>query len=191
MLKRVIFLLVFLSFCFRVFSAEKIVMVIANKDFRDEELLKPLKYFKDEGFSVDIASNRLEEAQGMLGTKIFPDLTIEEIKVDNYKALVIVGGSGATVLWDLASLTYKLKEANQKGKIIGAICISPITLAKASLLKGRRATVWPGESQRLIDLGVEYVFESVVVDGNIVTADGPQSALEFAKAIVRLIREKE
>jgi len=188
-MKKFLLFFIVLSFSLSIWAEDKICMVVANKDFRDEELLTPLKYFQDEGFSVDVASNRLEEAEGMLGAKIMPDLIIEEINVDNYKALIVVGGSGAKVLWDLSSLAYKLKEAYQKGKIVAAICISPVALAKAGLLKGRKATVWPGESERLISSGADYVFKPVVVDGNIVTADGPQSALEFAKTIVKLIRK--
>ncbi|MBN2119998.1 MAG: DJ-1/PfpI family protein [Candidatus Omnitrophica bacterium] len=168
---------------------DKIVMVIANEGFRDEELLKPLKYFKDEGFCVDIASDKLGEAQGMLGATITPDLIIEEIDIDSYKALILVGGSGATVFWDSGALDYKLKKAYEKKKVIAAICISPVALAKSGILKGKRATVWPQESQRLIDYGAEYVFEDVVVDGNLVTAAGPHAALDFAKEIVKLVRQ--
>ena len=188
MIRRLSFFFLSLLFCCNLFAEERIVMVIANKGFRDEELSKPLKYFKDQGFSVDIASTSLSTAQGMLGMQVDPDLIIEEIKLEDYKALVIIGGIGAATLWDSGALTYKLKQADLKSQVVAAICLAPIVLAKAGMLKDRRATVWPEESERLIDYGAEYVFENVVVDGNIITASGPGSALDFGRRIVEAIR---
>ena len=188
MIRRASFFALMLVFCFNALAQERIVMVIANKGFRDEELSKPLKYFKDEGFSVDIASTALSTAEGMLGMRIKPDIIIEEIKLEDYKALVLIGGIGATTLWDSGALAYKLKQADLENQVVAAICIAPIVLAKVGMLKGKRATVWPQESQRLIDYGVEYVFEDVVVDGNLITASGPGAALSFGRKIVEGIR---
>jgi protease I len=191
MIRRISLFALSLLFCCNLWAQEKIVMVIAHQGFRDEELTKPLKYFKDQGFSVDIASTALSTAQGMLGMRVDPDLIIEEIKLEDYKALVIIGGIGAKSLWNSGALAYKIKEADGNQQVVAAICLAPIALAKAGILKGRRATVWPQESERLIGYGVEYVFEDVVVDGvngTIITASGPGAALSFGRKIVEAIR---
>ena len=177
-------------FCFDTYAQDRIVMVVADKGFQDEALSKPLKYFKDEGFVVDIASDDVDKAQGLLGTTIEPDIIIEQIDLDKYKAMVLIGSLGADVLLDSGALEYKLKQAALENKVIAAISMSPVTLAKAGILKDRQATVWPQESQKLIDYGADYVFADVVVDGRLVTASGPQAALDFAKEIVRLIKEE-
>ena len=82
MLKRILLIIVFLFFSLGAFCQDKIVLVVANQGFQDEELLKPLKYFKDEGFSVDIASNALTQAQGILGAEVSVDLIIEETNMN-------------------------------------------------------------------------------------------------------------
>jgi protease I len=188
MIRSLSLFLLSLLFCCNLLAQERIVMVIASKGFRDEELAKPLKYFKDEGFSVDIASTALATAQGMLGMRVDPDLIIEEIKLEDYKALVIIGGIGAKALWNSGALAYKIKEADRNQQVVAAICLAPIALAKAGVLEGRKATVWAQESGRLIDYGAQYVFKDVVVDGNIITASGPGAALSFGRKIVEAIR---
>jgi protease I len=79
--------------------------------------------------------------------------------------------------------------------VLAAICWAPTILAKAGLLKGKKATVWVGPdaeyakdtSEVLGDFGAEYVGKGCVVDGKVVTADGPATAKEMAQEIVKLL----
>ncbi|MDI7261800.1 MAG: DJ-1/PfpI family protein, partial [Thermodesulfobacteriota bacterium] len=75
-------------------------------------------------------------------------------------------------------------------KVLGAISIAPIILANTKVLTGRRATVWPTLGKRLEWEGAIYTGIPVEVDGNIVTANGPGAAEEFAKAVLRAIFQK-
>ena len=77
----------------------------------------------------------------------------------------------------------------EKGKPIAAICAAPMVLGKLGLLKGKKATCYPGFEQYLE--GAECVGEHVVRDGNIITGMGPGAAMEFALAIVELLAGKE
>jgi len=173
-------------------SSGTILMVIANRGFRDEEFFIPYNFFRKEGFTVVVASDKKTEAMGMLGGKFLPDLTIEGIvSIDNFAAIVLPGGMGATVFWNNSRLRSLIRDAYAKGKIIGALCLSPVTLAKAGVLKGKEATVWYSEAGYLRSKGVKYVSEDVVVDGNIVTASGPQAAAKFAQEVVNLLRVKK
>ncbi|MFH2069402.1 MAG: DJ-1/PfpI family protein [Candidatus Omnitrophota bacterium] len=76
--------------------------------------------------------------------------------------------------------------AYQKNKVVGAICIAPGILARSGILKGKRATVFPGEIETLKREGAVYVALPVVVDGRIVMADGPEAAEEFGKTLVKI-----
>jgi len=69
-------------------------MMIAAKDFRDEELLKPKEVLEAQGVKVVLVSTTRDETRGMLGTKVKPDLLLSELKVDDYAAVVFVGGDG-------------------------------------------------------------------------------------------------
>jgi len=69
-------------------------MRIAAKDFRDEELLKPKEILEAQGVKVVLVSTTRDETQGMRGTKVRPDLLLSEVKVEDYAAIVFVGGDG-------------------------------------------------------------------------------------------------
>ena len=79
-------------------TGKKVVMIIAEKNFRDEELLEPKKILEEEGASVTVASTTLRTATGMFGAKATPDILLSELKMDEYDAIIFVGGAGAESL---------------------------------------------------------------------------------------------
>jgi len=166
---------------------KKVVMVIAHRNFRDEEFEEPRKILEKEGIEVIIASSSKDTATGMFGATAQPDILISELKVEDYDAIIFVGGSGASEYWNDPTAHKIAKEAVKQGKILGAICISPVTLANASVLEGKRATVWPSEIDKLKEKGALYTGEEVEIDGKIITASGPKAAEEFGKAILEAL----
>ncbi len=181
-----------LSVCFCAPAwAENAVMVIAQKDFRDEEFLRPKEILEKVGVAVTIASLTLQECKGMLGSVVRPDTTIDQVKVDEYDIIVFVGGSGASQYFDNPVAHRLAQEAVNKKKILGAICIAPVILANAGVLDGRKATVWPSEGGQLEAKGAHFTGAPVEVDGKIVTANGPGAAEEFARAMVGYLKKGE
>lgn len=77
-------------------SGVKVVMIIAHENFRDEELLETREELLDAGASVTVASSSRTPATGMLGARVTPDKTLQEIRVDDYDAVIFVGGTGPT-----------------------------------------------------------------------------------------------
>ena len=168
-------------------KGKKAVMIIAEKNFRDEELFEPKKILEAEGVKVIVASTSFNTARGMLGGKVKPDMLLSEIKVDDYDAIIFVGGSGASQYWN-DSLAHNIaKEAVEKNKVLGAICIAPVTLANAGVLRGKKATVWPSERGKIEAKGAIYTGESVQIEGKIITAEGPQAARKFGEAIAKAL----
>lgn len=190
---KLIFSLIIITFCVSSFAkdTQKILMIIASQNFRDEELLIPKKLFESEGYEVVIASTSLKPSKGMLGAVVTPQILIDKVKVEEYSAVVFVGGIGAQEYFNHPVAHKIVKEAVSKGKILGAICIAPRILAEAGVLKGKRATVWVSEGKTLEEKGAYYTGKSVEIDGNIVTASGPQAAEEFAKNILKLLKSKK
>jgi len=101
--------------------------------------------------------------------------------------LILPGGMpGASNLRNCEGLCELLRKHAKEGRI-AAICAAPaVVLASLGLLDGRQATCYPGFDLALVQGGAEYVDERVVVDGNIVTSNGPSSAFLFALTIVSL-----
>lgn len=168
-------------------TGKKVVMIIAEKDFRDEELLEPKRILEEQGASVTLASTTLRPATGMFGAKAKPDILASEVKVDDYGAIVFVGGAGASQYWNDPTAHTIAREAVQKDRILCAICIAPVTLANAGVLSGKKATVWASEKGKLEAKGASYTGEPVETVGKIITGSGPQAAEEFGRAIARAL----
>jgi len=168
-------------------DGKKVLMIIASGNFRDEELLEPKAIFEKQGAQVTVASTTLKKVRGMLGATITPEILVEKVKVEDYDVIIFVGGSGASQYWNDTVAHEIAKEACQQGKILGAICIAPVTLANAGVLEGKKATVFGSEKERLKAKGVIYTGADVQIEGNIITADGPTSATKFGEAIVRAL----
>ncbi len=169
----------------------KILFIIAPENFRDEELLKPKKVLENAGYEVEIASTKTGKAVGMLGTEIEVSKNAYEVSPSEYKAIVLVGGIGANVFFDDEKIHKLLKEAYEEGKIVAAICISPVTLAKAGLLKGKKATVWQSEAKVIESYGAKYTGSDVERDGRIITASGPEAAEKFGETIAKALEENQ
>jgi protease I len=167
-----------------------ILMIIAQKNFRDEELLIPKEMLTNAGHSVKIASLTRANASGMRGAQINPDMAVHEASPDYFDTIIVVGGSGSPALAQSNDVMKLLQGASSKGRLIGAICLGPMSLAAAGLLSGKKATVFKTEDsiQALKDGGATYTGEDVTVDGKLVTASGPHAANEFAKKIIEMLK---
>ncbi len=170
-------------------KGKKVVIIIAKNNFRDEELLEPKAILEKNGAAVTIASSSLKESKGMLGAKVSPDILFTDIAVGDYDAVIFVGGTGSSEYWDNPTAHTIAKVANKANKIVGAICIAPVTLAKAGLLKGKKATTYSSTVNDIKSEGANYTGEGVERDGNIITADGPASAKKFGEAIVKALQK--
>jgi protease I len=166
---------------------KKVLFIIAPENFRDEELLKPKKKLEAAGFETEIASIKTGKAVGMLGTEVEVEKVVYDLNPEDYDAIVLVGGIGAKVFFTDEKVQEFLVKAYEKGKIVAAICISPVTLAKAGLLKGKKATVWHTEAKTIESYGAKYTGSDVEVDGRIVTASGPEAAEKFGETLVKLL----
>ena len=166
---------------------KRAVMIIAQDGFRDEELLQPKEILERNGIEVKVASTSLTQATGMLGAKVKPDILVSDINIRDFDAVVFVGGVGASQYWD-DPVAHKLaQDAFATGRIVAAICIAPVTLAKAGILKGKRATVFSSEVAQVKAAGANYTGRPVEKDGNIITASGPTAAEEFGSEISRAL----
>jgi protease I len=172
---------------------KKAVMVIAFRNFRDSEYFVPKEILEKTGVKVKTASNKIGTAIGADGGDVEVDFSLSEINPASFDAIIFVGGPGCLTALDNENSYQVARETIFQNKVLASICISPVILAKAGVLKGKRATVWSSSVDRepvriLEEQGALYQKNPVVVDGKIVTANGPQAAQEFAKAIINLLK---
>lgn len=167
---------------------KKAAFFIAFKGFRDEEYSEPKKILEEAGIKVTTVSTSKGKAEGKFKMTADVDATLEEINPDEYDAAVLIGGPGALEHLDNTKVHKIVKDFYLNGKIVAAICISPVILAHAGLLNGKKATVWADGKDELIKNGAVYTAIPVETDGLIVTANGPASAKEFGKKIVEMLK---
>jgi protease I len=165
-------------------QGKKVVMVLAPRDFRDEEFEKPYEALSRAKAHVTVVSLRKGECVGVAGTKVQAVATPQAIKVQEYDALVFVGGPGMAKYLAEPQFVDLAKRFGAAHKVLGAICVAPVILANADLLKGVRATAWSSELATLRAKGAHAVDEPVVVSGRLITANGPQAAAAFGQALV-------
>jgi len=168
---------------------KSVLMVIAPKDFRDEEFKEPYDLFTDSGIKVIVASTDTVPAKGMLGMVVTPDILLDQVIPDSFDALVIVGGTGCKILWDNTTLYKIVQNFNATKKTIAAICIAPVVLARAGILKDIKATVYPTVKEHIEKYDADYTDADVEVSGNIITGSNPDASKEFATAILNTLKQ--
>lgn len=174
---------------------KKVAMIIAFRNFRDAEYFLPKEILEGAGAEVVPVSTKKGLAIGADGGEVNVIVSLSEVNPENFDAIVFVGGPGALDYLDNQTSYNLAKESIEKGRILAAICISPLILANAGVLKEKKATVWASPLDRnpiriLKNGGAIYQDASVVVDGKIVTANGPEAAEEFGKKLVELLTEQ-
>ena len=165
-----------------------VLIIIAPQDFKDEEYFHVREALENAGHKV-VVSSLQDVASSVENKEVVTDVLIDEADVADYDALVLVGGAGASVYFENEKVLEMCYQTVEQGKLIAAICIAPGILARAGVLAGKNATSFESELATLDEAGAITSDSHVVVDGQIVTADGPQAAREFGKKIAELLKE--
>jgi protease I len=172
----------------------KVLIIIAPEKFRDEEYTVPAAALQKAGIGFDVASVNRGPCTGMLGTKVNATLSFEEVDPKSYDGILIVGGGGAQVhLWNDEILGGMVRYFQTSAKVVAAICLAPVVLARAGVLKGKKATYFnsPVTFREMKAGGAVLVDKAVVSDSRIVTANGPEAAAEFAEVFIRALTAVE
>lgn len=171
---------------------KKIALIIAFKDFKDEEYFISKKIFEESEFNVKTISSQKVLAIWVDGGEALIDLSFNDFYPKDFDAIVFIGGNGASRFFDNEDVGRILQESKELNQIIAAICIAPVILAKNGVLNGKKATVWSNNMdtsliQILEENGAKYVDFPIVVDENIITANGPSAVKEFANSIIKML----
>jgi protease I len=167
-------------------EGKQVLIVIPHTQFRDEEFFEPKKILEDEGAKVVVASTAVRACRGIRGGVVQSEIAIADAKADDYSAVILCGGSSVPeVFWNDKKLQELVTAMAAANKIVAAICLSTVVLAKAKLLAGREATVYflPQAIEALKEAGATYVKETLIIHNNIILAEGPPDSQRFGQAI--------
>lgn len=130
-----------------------------------------------------------KEVTGSHNITIQTDKLYSEVNIEKADLLFLPGGPGTPNLQKHEGLIQALKQFNDNGKRIAAICAAPSILGELGMLNGKKATCFPGYEDKLI--GAELVRDKAITDGNITTARGMGTSIELGLELIRLLDSKE
>ena len=207
--KLVILMLLFASPSFSKKSIEGKILMLISEGFYAPEYFKPRRIFENKGYTVEVAGKILGEIspdhrQLKTHPSVKVDLTFEQVKVDQYQAIVFAGGNGAWEDFFPNEVVHKIVTDTLKSKkILGLLCSSTGLLGVVNNLdgrghpvaKGRKVTGYKRVVALLKNLGkVQYLSGEdnkpfVVKDKNLITGRDPMSSELFAQTIVKSLRD--
>lgn len=160
--------------------------VFLAQGFEEIEALTVVDVMRRAGLeTLTVSVNDEPQVIGAHGIPVVADLMYTEVNFNDADWLILPGGMpGAANLADTHALCDLIKTHFADGGNVAAICAAPaVVLAPLGILKGRKATCYPGFEGACVKGGAELQDTRVVADGNLITANGPASAMPFALAI--------
>ena len=167
----------------------KALIVIAQNGYQDVELKGTRDGLIEAGFEVELCSKEARECMGKFEGKEQAVVAMRDADVSRYDRFAFIGGPGAKELREDDEALDLARRIAKTGKVFGAICIAPTILAAAGVLDGKEAAVWNEDGDQGIyveQFGVFFTGEHITIDGNIITADGPEVAVDFGKKLAAL-----
>lgn len=163
----------------------KKVLVPLAPGFEEIEALTVVDILRRAGAEVTTAGTTPGPIEGRSAIRVLPD-TVMENAASDYDMIVLPGGAvGAENLRKNELVRAALERAAQKGRLVAAICAAPAVLSAVGVSRGRVVTSHPSVRGLLSEVTVSE--ERVVADGNIITSQGPGTAMEFAFRLVETL----
>jgi 4-methyl-5(b-hydroxyethyl)-thiazole monophosphate biosynthesis len=167
-------------------------LVFLATGFEEIETVTVVDVLRRAGVDVTVAGLTPNVTEGKHGVKVVPDKSIDDVKVEDFDAVIAPGGNpGYKNLRKDPRVIAMVKKAFNSNKLVAAICAGPTVLSDAGILEGKACTVYPGMDKELEAGGGKPKHDIVVVDGNIITSRGPATALPFALKLAEKLAGKQ
>ena len=165
------------------------IYLLLADGFEEIEALTPLDILRRAGIEIKTVGINGKYAKGSHGIVVECDITAEDADMSELDMVILPGGMPGSTNLDASPFTDKaIKAVLDNGGRLAAICAAPLIFGRRGLLKGRKATCFPGFEEELS--GAIVTGEDFVTDGNITTGKGMEYSLPFAKELVRLASNK-
>lgn len=170
----------------------KRALVILSEFSEELEVASPVDLLRLCNVNVTVAGLDGDRAvKCARGLSVVPDTSLEAVQNEDFDVIILPGGHvGSDLIADSDVVGTILKRQDQKGGFIAAICGSPKALLKNKIGFGKIITSYPSHKDMLRQ-NYNYVDDSVIQDGNLITARGPAQALLWSKTIAENLVDKE
>lgn len=166
-------------------------LIFLATGYEEVEMLTVVDMLRRAGITIDMVSvTGSREVTSSHNVTIVADKLFDETDFDEASMLILPGGvPGTPNLLAHKGLCEKLKDFNEKDKLLSAVCAAPSILGELGILEGKKATCYPGYENKLT--GATYVKQPVVSDKNVTTSRGMGTCIEFGAAIIERFYGKE
>lgn len=157
--------------------------------FEETEALVPYDILRRGGADIVTVGVTGEYVTSSHSVTVKSGISIDEAEKSEPEAVILPGGMPGTANLEKSDKVISLvKKTYEDGKIVAAICAAPSILGKMGILRGRKATCFPGY-EKYLD-GAEYVRDYCVKDGSVITACGAGAAFQFGFELLKAIDPK-
>lgn len=162
------------------------VIVPLAQGFEEIEAISVVDILRRANVEVTMAGLEALHVTGAHGICVIADALLKELDGDAFDMIVLPGGlPGAFHLASDATLQTLLQAFDAQGKSIAAICAAPYALKSAGVLKNHY-TCYPSFETKINQEGYTSS-QKIVCDENVVTSQGPSTAMLFALKLVEIL----
>jgi protease I len=169
----------------------KKIISLVDHEFEDLELWYPVLRLREEGAIVDMVGDEANKKYiGKYGVPVESDFAYEEVKAEDYDAILVPGGWAPDKIRRSSSVISLIQEMNAANKPIGQICHAGWVLISAKILTGKKVTSTPGIKDDMENAGALWYDEPVVTDGHLVSSRRPPDLPDYLREFIRVLEEK-
>jgi protease I len=168
-------------------QGKRIAVLVADL-YQEMEVWYPLLRFREDGAeTVAVGAEAGKTYASKKGYPVVADKSMGEVSAKDFDAVIIPGGWAPDSLRQDERVLKFVRDMDQSGKVMAAICHAGWVLCSAGILRGRKATCFVAIKDDLINAGAKYVNEEVVVDGNLITSRVPTDLPAFCREVARAL----
>lgn len=169
---------------------QKILMFVDN-EYEDLELQYPKYRMLEAGAKVIVAGPKAKEKYtGKHGYPCQADISLDQVNVNDFDALIIPGGYAPDKLRRIPKVLEITKQFHEQEKLIAFICHAGWIPISAKVIKGVKCTSFMAIKDDMINAGVKWVDEPVVIDGHFISSRSPEDLPMFCPAIIEYLSQE-
>jgi len=167
------------------------VAILVEDLYQDQEVWYPYYRLLEAGIeAVFVGTGSKPEYKGKYGYPVTPHTTAGQVSAASFDAVIVPGGFAPDLLRRSPAVLQLVKEANQQGKPIGAICHAGWVLVSAGVLRGKTATCFSAIKDDVVNAGATFVDREVVRDGNLITSRKPDDLPAFMRTFLEALQDR-
>lgn len=160
------------------------IAILAENDYQDQELWVPLYRLREAGYETVVVGPRAEVYRSKYGYPVTAERAASDVSAEGFAGVVIPGGWAPDRLRQDDGVLKLVQGLFEQGRVVAAICHGGWVLASAGVARGRQVTCYESIRDDMVHAGAEYLDQSVVRDGNLITSRKPDDLPAFCAAIL-------